>query len=58
MRISNDIAPFGRQIGKVLFLDKEFSLQDFEDSFTFYAKEPRKMESLLDSVLTRIQMME
>jgi len=41
-----------------LFLDKEFSLQDFEDSFTFYAKEPRKMESLLDSVLTRIQMME
>jgi hypothetical protein len=41
-----------------LFLDKEYSLQDFEDSFTFYAKEPHKMESLLDSVLTRIQMME
>ena len=41
-----------------LFLDEEFSLQDFEDSFTFFAKEPHKMESLLDSVLTRIQMME
>jgi len=41
-----------------LFSDKEYSLQDFKESFTIYAKNPLVMEGLLDSVLTRIQMME
>ena len=41
-----------------LFSDREYSLQDFKESFTIYAKNPLVMEGLLDSVLTRIQMME
>tara|TARA_B110000977_G_C11035865_1_gene477045 strand:+ start:343 stop:672 length:330 start_codon:yes stop_codon:yes gene_type:complete len=41
-----------------LFADKEYSLKDFKESFTAYSKKPQAMEVLLDSVLTRIQMME
>jgi len=41
-----------------LFEDKSFSLDEFKTSFTFYAENPKVMEALLDSVLTRIQMME
>ncbi len=41
-----------------LFEDKPFSLDEFKTSFTFYADNPKVMEDLLDSVLTRIQMME
>ena len=41
-----------------LFQDKPFSLEDFNESFTFYAEDPKVMEALLDSTLTRIQMME
>ncbi len=41
-----------------LFATKSYSLAEFRDSFTFYSQEPKTMEALLDSVLTRIQMME
>ena len=41
-----------------LFENKSFSLDEFKTSFTFYAEKPIVMEALLDSVLTRIQMME
>ena len=41
-----------------LFEDKPFSLEEFKTSFTFYAENPKVMEALLDTVLTRIQMME
>ncbi len=41
-----------------LFQGKAFSLEAFKESFAFYAKDPKVMEVLLDSALTRIQMME
>jgi hypothetical protein len=41
-----------------LFASKAYSLEEFRASFTFYSQEPKTMESLMDSVLTRIQMME
>lgn len=41
-----------------LFESKPYSLEEFRTSFTFYSQEPKVMEALLDSVLTRIQMME
>ena len=41
-----------------LFADESFSLHDFKTSFVAYSKDPNTMEVLLDSVLTRIQMME
>lgn len=40
------------------FASKSYSLEEFKLSFDFYSKEPKTMELLLDSVLTRIQMME
>tara|TARA_B110000116_G_C16362562_1_gene370467 strand:- start:191 stop:517 length:327 start_codon:yes stop_codon:yes gene_type:complete len=41
-----------------LFASKECSFEEFDRSFTYYSEDPKTMEILLDSVLTRIQMME
>jgi hypothetical protein len=41
-----------------LFIDKSYSLENFKSSFSIYAENPKVMEVLLDSALTRIQMME
>jgi len=41
-----------------LFASKECSFEEFDQSFTYYSEDPKTMEILLDSVLTRIQMME
>ena len=55
--IRNDSLSLGNYYAG-LFEDKPFSLEDFNESFTFYAEDPKVMEALLDSTLTRIQMME
>ncbi|MCS5664123.1 MAG: DUF4296 domain-containing protein [Flavobacteriales bacterium] len=47
-----------RDYYEALFEPKEYSFEEFNESFTYYSKEPKTMELLLDSVLTRIQMME
>ena len=41
-----------------LFESKEYSFEEFNESFTYYSREPKMMEMLLDSVLIRIQMIE
>jgi hypothetical protein len=41
-----------------LFASKTYSLEEFRSSFAFYSQEPKTIETLMDSVLTRIQMME
>lgn len=41
-----------------LFEQKEYSLDVFRNSFDYYSQDPSKMESLLDTTLTRIQMLE
>ena len=41
-----------------LFESKPYSLEEFRASFTFYLLDPKTIEVLLDSVLTRLQMME
>ena len=55
--IRNDSLSIGNYYAS-LFEDKPFSLEEFKTSFAFYAENPKVMEVLLDSVLTRIQMME
>lgn len=41
-----------------LFTSKPYSLENFRASFEFYSQNPEAMETLMDSVLTRIQMIE
>jgi hypothetical protein len=41
-----------------LFASKTYSLEEFRSSFAFYSQEPKTIETIMDSVLTRIQMME
>ena len=43
---------------EVLFESLPCSRQDFNQSFFIYSSKPEQMEKLLDSVLTRIQMLE
>ena len=47
-----------RDYYEALFESKEYSFEEFNESFTYYSREPKMMEMLLDSVLTRIQMIE
>lgn len=41
-----------------LFQSKPYTIDEFRSSFDYYAKHPKIMESLLDSTLTRIQMVQ
>lgn len=43
---------------KALFAQKEYSLDEFRISFDYYSQDPSTIERLLDSTLTRVQMME
>ena len=43
---------------EALFDSLSFSRDEFNQSFFAYSSEPKQMEKLLDSVLTRIQMLE
>jgi len=47
-----------RDYYEALFNRKPYSYKEFQDSFTYFTKSPSQMESFLDSVLTRVQMME
>ena len=47
-----------RDYYEALFESKAYSLEEFNESFTYYSRDPKTMEMLLDSALTRIQMME
>ena len=41
-----------------LFDTKPYSYNEFQESFTYFTKNPSQMERFLDSVLIRVQMME
>lgn len=47
-----------RDYYEALFHSKLYSFEAFEKSFSYYSKDPLKMEGFLDSVLIRVQMME
>tara|TARA_B100001057_G_C22111144_1_gene667053 strand:- start:27 stop:365 length:339 start_codon:yes stop_codon:yes gene_type:complete len=47
-----------RDYYETLFHSKSYSFDAFEKSFSYYSKDPLKMEGFLDSVLIRVQMME
>ena len=47
-----------RDYYEALFESKEYNFEEFRESFNYYSREPKKMDMLLDSVLTRIQMIE
>ena len=55
--IRNDSLSLGNYYAG-LFQDTPYTLEEFKSSFAFYAENPKVMEVLLDSALTRIQMME
>ena len=47
-----------RDYYEALFDTKPYSYKEFQESFTYFTKNPSQMESFLDSVLMRVQMME
>ena len=47
-----------RDYYEALFDSKPYTYKEFQESFTCFTKTPSKMESFLDSVLIRVQMME
>tara|TARA_Y100000991_G_scaffold196281_1_gene166079 strand:- start:680 stop:1018 length:339 start_codon:yes stop_codon:yes gene_type:complete len=47
-----------RDYYEALFDVKSYSYKDFQESFTYFTKQPAQIEVFLDSVLTRVQMLE
>ena len=47
-----------RDYYEALFDSKLYSYKEFQESFTYFTKNPSQMEIFLDSVLIRVQMME
>ena len=47
-----------RDYYEALFDRKPYSYKEFQESFTYFTESPSQMEDFLDSVLTRVQMME
>ena len=47
-----------RDYYEALFDSKPYSYKEFQESFTYFTKNPSQMEVFLDSVLIRVQMME
>jgi hypothetical protein len=43
---------------QVLFDNQFYSREEFNQSFSYYSRDPKTMERLLDSVLIKIQMLE
>ena len=47
-----------RDYYEALFDTKPYSYKEFQESVTYFTKSPSQIESFLDSVLIRVQMME
>ena len=47
-----------RDYYEALFDTKPYSYKEFQESVTYFTKNPSQIESFLDSVLIRVQMME
>ena len=47
-----------RDYYEALFDTKLYTYKEFQESFTYFTKRPNQMETFLDSVLIRVQMME
>ena len=47
-----------RDYYEALFYEKPYSYKEFQESLTYFTKRPSQIEVFLDSVLTRVQMLE